>query len=115
MQDLESKIRLDVMDYLNTSEKMSHSDKVELLTLLIKKHIVTDRSEVLLGKKDLLEVISRAKGIFSELPMPVEMTDSEMPVHQTDYSNLCVIEATIGLLNKNDCLKKLPKFKYKKR
>jgi hypothetical protein len=115
VQDLEQKTYQDAADFINMIDKMSYSDRVNLLTTLLKKYAILSSSDVLMNKKDLLAIISRSKQIFTELPMPVEMTESDIPVHQTELSSLCVIEATIGHLNKLGCLKKTAKFDYKKR
>jgi hypothetical protein len=115
VQDLENKINQDVLEFIGSIDKMSHSDKIELLKLLLKKYALIATSDVTLDKKDLHDIISTSKQNFTNITIPVELEGSETPVHQTEVANLCVIEATIGHLNKNSCLKKIPKFNYKKR
>jgi hypothetical protein len=115
VQDLEQRINQDVLEFMDSVDKMQHTDKIELLKLLLKKYALLSSSDVLFDKKDLESIISSSKQNFVNMTIPVEMEGSETPVHQTDVANLCVIEATIGHLNKNGCLKKVPKFKYKKR
>jgi hypothetical protein len=114
VKDLEGKISQDVLEFLNLTDKMCYQDKLEMLTLLIKKYALLNKSDVMLNKKDLQDIISKAKQNFTEMPMPVHIEGSDRPVHQLDLPNLCVIEATIALLNKNDCFKKIPKFNYKR-
>ena len=115
MQDLENKISQDVLEFMSSTDKMSYGDKVELLKLLLKKYALLATSDVTLDKKDLHDIISASKQNFTNITIPVELEGSEVPVHQTEIANLCVIEATIGHLNKNSCLKRIPKFNYKKR
>lgn len=115
MKDLETKIRQDAMDFLNTTDRMSYNDKIQMLTNLLQKYAILGKSDVMLNKKDLINIVSTSKLKFTELTMPVEMSDSEIPVHQNELGALCIIESTIAFLNKNDCLKRLPKFDYKKR
>lgn len=115
MEDLEMQIKQDILQYMNISEKMSYNDKIDFLMMIFKKHILINKSDVMLHKKDLQEIISRSKQLFSEMPVPVEMDGSDTPLNQMEIPNLCVVESTIAFLNKNNCLKKLPKFKYKKR
>lgn len=115
MQELEGKISQDALEFIGSIDKMSHGDKIDLLKLLLKKYALLATSDVTLDKKDLSDIISKAKQNFTDITIPVELEGSETPVHQTEIANLCVIEATIGHLNKNSCLKRIPKFKYKKR
>jgi hypothetical protein len=115
VSDLNFKINQDVLDFLNSTEKMPYNDKVEMLSNLLKKYVILEKSGLSMSKRDLLDIVSQSKLNFSEIPMPVEIEGSDIPVNQMDLPTLCVVEATIAFLNKNDCLKKLPKFKYKKR
>lgn len=115
MRELESTIKRDVLEFMSCANKMSYEDKVELLQLLLKKYALLATSDVALDKKDLHDIISTSKQIFTDIVIPIELEGSQTPVHQTEIANLCVIEATIGHLNKNSCLKRIPKFKYKKR
>ena len=115
MPNPESEISKDVLEFLNSIEKMTHSGKVELLTILLKKYAVLGTSDILLNKKDLEAIISSSKQKYVELPMPIEMKGSDTPVNQPEIPNLCVIEATIGHLNKLNCFKRIAKFDYIKR
>ena len=115
MQDLEQRISQDALEFMDNIGKMQHTDKMELLKLLLKKYALLASSDVLFDKKDLNDIISSSKQNYVNIASVVEMEGSETPIHQLEIPNLCVIEATIGHLNKNGCLKKIPKFKYKKR
>lgn len=115
MSNPESEISKDVLEFLSSIEKMGHSGKIELLTLLLKKYAVLGTTDILLNKKDLESIISSSKKGFVDLTMPVEIRGSDLPVQQPDLANLCVIESTIGHLNKLNCLKRVAKFDYIKR
>jgi len=115
MSSPESEISRDVLEFLNSIEKMTHSGKVDLLTILLKKYAVLGTADIILEKKDLETIISRAKQIYVEKSMPVEIRGSDIPVHQPDIPNLCVIESTISHLNNLNCFKRVAKFDYIKR
>ena len=59
---------------------------------------------------DFNKIIGSAKQKFATDTFPVFLGPRRVKVPPGDLPNLCVIEATIGFLNKNDCLKKIPKF-----
>jgi len=111
----ESEISRDVLEFLSSIEKMNHSGKIELLSILLKKYAVLGTSDIMMDKKDLESILSRSKQIYIEKSMPIEIRGSETPVHQPEVPNLCVIEATIGHLNKLGCFKRVAKFDYIKR
>jgi len=115
VQDLEQQINQDVSEYLNSIDRLDYNDRSELLKIMIKKFALLGSSDTLLFKKDLVDIVSSAKLNFSYKPMPVKMSDSDLEVHQSDLGHLCMIEATIGHLNKHGCLKKVPKFDYRKK
>lgn len=83
---------------------------------LLDKYIHLNTSEYILSHNDLHTIITNAKNIYSTIAMPITIGDSYQPrVDKQNVPNLCVIEATIGTLNQYNCLKRLPKFDYKKK
>ena len=74
------------------------------------KYIHLSKSDHVLDDHDLRTIIGSAKTKFANEKMPIHLGKGRRLVSQVDLPNLCVIEATIGHLNKTDCLKKIPKF-----
>lgn len=112
---LESGVYNDVLEYLETSDKLGHSGKVELLTLLLKKYLILDTADILLTKKDLDAIVFSSKQTFVDTTLPMEMRGSSIPVDQADLPKLLIINSTIGHLNSLGCLKKVAKFDIVKR
>ena len=104
----------DIIRFFKDIEKQSESDKIHTLRLLMDKYIHLSKSDFIMDKFDLNEIIGRAKKDIVDKVLPVKMGKMETNVPETDVPNLCIVESTISHLNKNGCLKKLAKFDYRK-
>jgi hypothetical protein len=73
-------------------------------------------SDVKLDRIDLLNIISAAKLLYSNKSFPLHLPtvgNKIMQVPEAELANLCVIEATIMVLNQKKLLNEVPKFDYK--
>ena len=79
------------------------------------KYIHLSTSDHLMDYYDLNSIISSAKNKFANEKITRHLKSGIMnrKVSPDEVANLLVIEATIGHLNKIECLKKLPRFDYK--
>ena len=113
MGSLKEQFEVDMKRFFEQIERQGTNDRKETLRNLFDKYIHLSNSDILLDRHDLGVIISNAKDRFSSKTFPVYLGEKKKKVDADDQANLCVIESTIGFLNKNDCLKKLPKFNYK--
>lgn len=104
----------DVLRFFRDIENQTDSDKIQTLRLLMDKYIHISKSDYLMDKSDYNSIMGLAKKNIVDITLPVKLGKAESPISETEVANLCVIESVIGHLNKNGCLKKLPKFDYKK-
>ena len=113
MSELED-IERDILDFLSKVDSLKHSDRKELLTLIFKKHILTNKSDVMLSYDDFQMVVSNAKTLYTQIAFPVKLTDERgntKDVTGNEIANFCVAESMISLLNRKEALKRLPVFK----
>lgn len=103
----------DIASFFRDIENQNLNDQKLTLKLLIDKYAHLSSSEFVMDKADLEFIVSSAKGIFATKTMPVFLGKGIRKVYEGDQAALCIIEATIGHLNKSECLKKLPKFDYR--
>lgn len=98
----------DISLFLTKIDELTHSDRKELLLIVLKKHFLLDRSELLLSKYDYDMIISKAKTDFSENAIPTSI--SGKTIDHKDSINILLIESVINTLNSKGALKRLPKF-----
>ena len=110
---LRKELDVDIARFLEQIENQSHSGKRETLKILLEKYIHLNTCDYILDHDDLRSIIGQAKVLFSSKVFPCFLGSKKRKVSQNDQPNLCVIEATISLLNNKDCFKKLPKFDYR--
>jgi len=113
MSDLKQQVDVDIRRFFEQIEKQSHSDQIQTLSNLLDKYIHLSTSDYMMDYHDLNSILGGAKNKFANKTFPVFLGNKKRKVGQSEQANLCVIEAVIGHLNKNDCLKRLPKFDYK--
>ena len=109
----EDELDIDIMRFFEQIENQEPNDKIKTLRLLMDKYIHLSKSSHMMDNADLFNIISQAKSMFARKAFPVFFGERCSKVLQSDQPNLCVIESTIVYLNKNDCLKKMPKFDYR--
>lgn len=110
MSKLKEQLDVDILRFLENIETQNYSDKIQTLRHLLDKYIHLSKAELLLDAHDLSVIVNDAKTIFASQSVPVHIGATKRLVSPGDLPNLCVIEATITLLNKKDCLKKIPRF-----
>jgi len=100
----------DVAQFFKQIENQTRSDQVATLKLLLEKYSHLSTSQHCLDIHDLFDIHNGAKQVFSTLKMPVIVKKgfSTRAVPEEQYRTICVILATIGVLNKHGCFKKQP-------
>lgn len=110
MSDLEKRLDNDIIQFFKTIESQSHSDKKKTLKLLFEKYLHLSTADHILDRHDLNSIIDNAGRKFANETFPVHLDYEKKRLEQNKLRHLCMVEATIMLLRKYDCLKKLPKF-----
>ena len=109
-KDLEEQLNSDITRFLENIRNQTKNDQIKTLRQLFDKHIHLNKADYLMDSYDLNRIIGSAKQKFADNNMKIFLGERKVPVTQGDLPNLCVIEATIGHLNKIGCLKRLAKF-----
>ena len=110
MSDLKKQLEVDIKRFIDNIENQSDADKIQTLRNMFKTHLHLHTCDYMMDKHDLQTIIGGAKGNFSRDAMPIYLGAKKRIVDQNELPNMMVIESTISYLNKNDCLKKMPKF-----
>ena len=110
MSKLKEQLDTDILRFLENIESQNFSDKIQTLRHLFDKYLHLSQAELLLDAHDLSVIINDAKNIFASQTMPIHVGPNKRLISPVDLPNLCVVEATVSLLNKKDCLKKVAKF-----
>lgn len=111
--NLKQNLEVDIKQFFNNIESQNSNDQTETLRLLLDKYIHLTKAEFVMDKHDLEVIIGNAKSIMIEKTLPAHLGKNKRRVQENEQQALCIIESTIGHLNKNECLKKLPKFDYR--
>ena len=111
--DLKDQLNVDILRFFEQIENQNSNDKIQTLRNLLDKYIHLSTADYLMDSHDLNMIISNAKTLFSQKTFPVFLGDKKSKVMEAEQANLCVIESVVSHLNKKECLKKIPKFKYK--
>jgi hypothetical protein len=110
---MKQNLEADMINFFKQIESQSESDQKETLRLLLDKYIHLTKAEFVMDKHDLEQIISTAKANMVNTTMPITLGKTKRRVHPDQQPTLCIIEATVSHLNKNECLKRLPKFDYR--
>lgn len=113
MSSLEDQLEVDIKRFLENIEKQGVNSRVESLRHLFQKYLHLNTCEYMMDKHDLQTIIGSAKQLFANETVPIHLGEKKRIVEQSELANLFVIEATVLHLNKNNCLKKIPKFDKK--
>ena len=111
---LKESVESDIRKFLNDIEDQSLDDKIRTLRLLMDKYIHLTTADLLLEKYDFEMIKSGAITLYTEKKWPKKLGKYEDDIVGNEVPKVCLIESTITYLNSKDCLKKLPKFNYKK-
>jgi hypothetical protein len=107
-------IEQDILDFLSKVDDLRHSDRKQILTLLFKKHLITNQGDVMISYNDLQQVLSNAKMMYAQEAFPVRLRDDKNALRElspSEVGHYCVVECVISLLNRKEALKRLPVFK----
>lgn len=113
MASIKDQLESDIKRFFEQIEKQNHNDQLQTLRNLLDKYIHLSSCDFVMDYHDLSSIVSHAKGVFTNKNFPVFLGKKKRRVYESEQANLCMVEATVSYLNKNDCLKKLPKFDYK--
>lgn len=107
---LKEQLDVEIKRFLENIENQSNRDRLETLNNMFEKYLHLNTCDYMMDRFDLMEIIGSAKSNFSTTTFPIFLGHKKHKVDPNDHANLCIIEATIGHLNKNGCLKKMAKF-----
>lgn len=100
----------DIDKFFKDIEYGHERDAKYTLKILLKKYSGEGLSERKIDHTDFLKIIDSAKMSFARENLTIYLGQDKKKVAPEDLANLCVIEATIGHLNKINCLRRLVKF-----
>lgn len=111
--NIKEQLELDIKRFFQQIESQNNNDKVETLRILFDKYIHLSQADFIMEYHDLRNIIECSKGKFASKTFPAYIGDKKTRVMESEQVSLCLIESVVSHLNKNDCLKKIPKFNYK--
>jgi hypothetical protein len=111
---LKKDIEDDISEFFRQTHKQSDQDKKKALMILFDKYIHLSTATELLTKYDFDMIKSNAIKLFTDRAWPKKFNNSYQEVSGQEAPNFSLVESTISYLNSKDCLKKMPKFDYKK-
>lgn len=114
--DLEESVEQDIIRFFKDIENQIPQDQRRTLKLLLDKYIHLTQATELLRVHDFSNVVSKAQGYYKDFAFPKYVGSTRRPIgtYFEECTNLCMIEATIEILNGKGCFRKIPKFDYKK-
>jgi hypothetical protein len=107
-------IRDDAKKFIDSLGDMPYREKLVYLIDLLKKYAEFNKESEELKHEDFLDIISLAmsnRATNANFVHLEDYNDNFKELSYSQYNNLCVIEATIGVLHRKGCLKNVPKFK----
>lgn len=111
---LKEEIEIDIHQFFRQIENATRNDQLKTLRMLLEKYAHLSQAEYVMDYHDLNTMIGNAKHRFANDAFPIYLGERKRKVAPGDLPNLLLIEAVIAHLNKNDCLKKMPKFDKRK-
>ena len=113
---LKEEVEQDIKNFYKQIESQDFNDKIGTLRVLLNKYAHLSTVDFLMDKNDFDSIISNARGLFVRKSMPTRLVKSgiiDVKLEPSEEKNLCLIESAVAFFNKNECLNKLPRFKYK--
>ena len=110
---LKDQIDIDILEFYKNIDILGSNNRKEILRDLLSKYAQLSSDEFKMNNINLSEIIDQAKTLMSNKTMPMFLGDKKKKVQEHEQATICIIESTISHMNKNDCLKRLPKFDYK--
>jgi len=113
--NIKEQLEVDISRFFEQIDSQNHNDQKETLRLLFDKYFHITKADYMMDMHDLREIIGSATGKFANENAVrfLKSGNQKVKVSQNDLVKTLIIEATIGHLNKKDCLKKTAKFDYK--
>jgi len=120
MSDQDTKIRQDAVSFINNLNKMSHTTQINTLIDLLREHTALSKNDIDMDYTALIDIINTAKKLWVDEPAPSSLVKNFSDKNRAyvelnfgEYNNLCLVKATVSVLNNKECLKKIPKFIHK--
>lgn len=101
-------IEQEMRNYLEASKKLSTEERTRRLSEMFDKNFIMDKNEHKIKAKDLHDIISMAKMLWTQTAMPMRVTGYQLEPHEVNHAVL--IDAVVSYLNKNKLLRHLVKF-----
>lgn len=111
--DIKQQLELDIINFFKQIDTQNNVDQKETLKNLMNKYIHLTKADFMMEKYDLEVIVSNAKNLMANKTFPVYLGSNKRKVFEDEQTSLCIIESTVTYLNKNECLKKLPRFDYR--
>lgn len=100
----------ELREYLEMESNLRRGDRLALLKGIFSRHLEFNEYEHLVTSKDLFNILSDAKNIFTKIRLPVSV--SRKQIEAQEAPNVAIIEAFVLYLNKMSLVKRLIKFDY---
>lgn len=102
------KIEQEMRNYLEVSKNLSSEERKKRLGELFDRNFIMDNNEHKIKAKDLHDIISMAKMLWTQTALPMRVTGYQLEPYEVNHAVL--IEALVGYLNRNRLLRHLVKF-----
>lgn len=112
--NIKEQLEIDIFRFFEQIESQGTNDRKQTLRNLLDKYIHLTKADHLMDAYDFREIIGHATSAMANdnLTRFLPSGPRKVKVSEDDMRKIIIIEATIGHLNKNDCLKRMPKFNY---
>lgn len=104
----------DILEFLSKVDNMRFEDRKELLSMIIKKHVLLSNSPIMLTYEDFIRATGMAKTSYVDTAFPIYVRDlknNPRELKLDENANFCLFESVISVLNNKEAFKKLPSFK----
>ena len=113
MINLRDQLENDIKLFFDQIEKQTKNDQVKTLLNLFDKYLHLNKSDHMMDYSDIHEIINNAKSLFASKNFPIFLGQDKRKVPNSEQANVCLIECAITYLNKQECLKRIPKLDYR--
>lgn len=105
---INNSFEIEIADFLARQNSLTKEDQKTLLMNIFSKHVLMNQADLVMSAMDLEEIVSSAKAIYPSIPVPCAIGKKDLSADRIPH--LCTVEAVILFLNKNQALRRLPKF-----
>lgn len=106
-------IEQEIRDFVETQNDVIRSDFVPNLMKIVNKHLAEENIEHMIVYDDLAKIFDRAKGMYAGATWPTLISGRE--IKEIEFIYILVMESFTGHLKKNNLLKRLVKFDYRRK